>query len=137
MVLLYSHTLINKINKINKIMKTIKTIKNLILSCFLFSSLMGFSQNNSNALISNNKQKQEMILEFIAIKNNFEKQIEDNFNVMKKGSMQKSELEKLSLKNFELKKNMDDKIDDITIKFNITKKDLYLIVTEYIKNEKK
>ena len=118
-------------------MKTIKTIKNLILSCFLFSSLMGFSQNNSNALISNNKQKQEMILEFIAIKNNFEKQIEDNFNVMKKGSMQKSELEKLSLKNFELKKNMDDKIDDITIKFNITKKDLYLIVTEYIKNEKK
>jgi len=134
MVLLFSHSLINKINKINKIMKTIKTF---ILSCFLFSSLMGFSQNNSKEIISNDKQKQEMILEFIAIKNNFEKQIEDNYIVIKNGSMQKSELEKLNLKNIELKKNMDDKIVDITVKYNISKKDLYLIVSEYIKNEKK
>jgi hypothetical protein len=114
-----------------------KTIKTFILSCFLFSSLMGFSQNNSKEIISNDKQKQEMILEFIAIKNNFEKQIEDNYIVIKNGSMQKSELEKLNLKNIELKKNMDDKIVDITVKYNISKKDLYLIVSEYIKNEKK
>lgn len=131
MVLLFSHSLINKINKI------MKTIKTFILSCFLFSSLMGFSQNNSKEIISNDKQKQEMILEFIAIKNNFEKQIEDNYIVIKNGSMQKSELEKLNLKNIELKKNMDDKIVDITVKYNISKKDLYLIVSEYIKNEKK
>jgi cell division protein FtsB len=131
MVLLFSHTLINKINKI------MKTIKTFILNCFLFSSLMGFSQNNSKAIFSNDKQKQEMILEFIALKNNYEKQIENNYDVTKKGSMQKSELEKLSLKNIELKKNMDDKILDITVKYNISKKDLYLIVSEFIKNEKK
>ena len=131
MVLLFSHTLINKINKI------MKTIKTFILSCFLFSSLMGFSQNNSKAIFSNDKQKQEMILEFIALKNNYEKQIENNYDVTKKGSMQKSDLEKLSLKNMELKKNMDDKILDITVKYNISKKDLYLIVSEFIKNEKK
>ena len=114
-----------------------KTIKTFILSCFLFSSLMGFSQNNSKAIFSNDKQKQEMILEFIALKNNYEKQIENNYDVTKKGSMQKSDLEKLSLKNMELKKNMDDKILDITVKYNISKKDLYLIVSEFIKNEKK
>jgi cell division protein FtsB len=131
MVLLFSHILINKINKI------MKTIKTFILSCFLFSSLMGFSQNNSKAIFSNDKQKQEMISEFIALKNNYEKQIENNYDVTKKGSMQKSELEKLSLKNIELKKNMDDKILDITVKYNISKKDLYLIVSEFIKNEKK
>ena len=112
-----------------------KIMKKFIYACLFFSSLIGFGQNSSNDNILTDKLKQEMITEFIKLTTEFEKQIDNNYQTIKKGSYNEVDVEKLRVTNINLKKIMDDKIKGIELKYNISKKYLYLSLSEYYKNE--
>jgi len=110
-------------------------MKTLIYVYLFINSLIGFGQNSSNGHTSNDKIKQEMITEFIKLQTDFEKQIDNNYQTLKKDLHNKSNMEKIRIKNIDLIKIMDDKINGILIKYNISKKDLYLALSEYYKND--
>lgn len=110
-------------------------MKKFIYVCLFISSLIGFGQNSSNDNILSDKLKQEMITEFIRVTTEFEKQLDNNYQTFKKGSNNEVDTEKLRTTNINLKKIMDDKIKGIELKYNISKKYLYLSLSEYYKNE--
>lgn len=112
-----------------------KIMKKFIYVCLFISSLIGFGQNSSNDNILSDKLKQEMITEFIRVTTEFEKQLDNNYQTVKKGSNNEVDTEKLRTTNINLKKIMDDKIKGIELKYNISKKYLYLYLSEYYKNE--
>lgn len=111
-----------------------KIMKKIICGCLFFISLIGFGQNISNHKLTD-KQRQEMVIEFIKATTEYEKQIDNNYQTFKKGSNSKDDIDKLRTINIYLKKNMDYKINGIELKYNIQKKDLYLYISEYYKNE--
>jgi hypothetical protein len=97
---------------------------------------MGFGQNTSKVTLLNNEQKQEMIMEFITFKTDFDKQIDNDYQALKKGLTNKVNIENLRASKDNFKKMIDDKIIEITLKNNVSKKDFYSILSEYYKKER-
>lgn len=111
-----------------------KIMKTFIFSYLLLNSLIGFGQNSSKSIPSST-QNQQMIMEFINFKTDFYEKIENNYKGIKRGSTDKTQIEKLRVKNTNLKKLLDDKINEIALKYGVSKKELYLTLSEYYKKE--
>ena len=113
-----------------------KFMKTLIFSFLFLISFLGFGQTSSKVISNNNTQNYDMVMEFVKFKTEFEKQIEKNHESIKKGTPSKSDIEKINAQNISFKKILEDKISEITLKYNVSKNELYSSLSEYYKKEK-